>query len=292
MDQENYSLDEIREGIDRVDQQIRTLFLERMELARQVARVKARTEDRIYKPDREALILEKQTEGIDEQILMEYRALLRRMMEISRKYQYGLTMKMRSCFPFSFEQGEIPFRTLAMLREELFICDFCSRDLVRTGCSFEEIGSWIRSGETDAGAGIIEKIGRGVSDPLNTMLMRFDLYISQCRVITVGEDKYKVVLFTPKLTVRADHNRLKIVFVIPNRSGALGSIFSMISDYGVNLTEVHSIPYRSGQEWNYRFFAELEINLLREDAQALLYQLSQETADLRLLGSYHCEGDF
>ena len=66
----------------------------------------------------------------------------------------------------------------------------------------------------------------------------------------------------------------------------------MISDYGVNLTEIHSMPYQDEEDWNYRFFAELSLNLLQQEAKALVYQLSCETQDLKLLGSYFCEGDF
>ena len=45
-------LSEVRKNIDRVDGEIRKLFMERMSLADQVACIKAETEDVIYKPDR------------------------------------------------------------------------------------------------------------------------------------------------------------------------------------------------------------------------------------------------
>ena len=45
-------LSEVRKNIDRVDGEIRRLFMERMSLADQVACIKAKTEDVIYKPDR------------------------------------------------------------------------------------------------------------------------------------------------------------------------------------------------------------------------------------------------
>ena len=47
------TLADVRKNIDRVDKEIKKLFRERMELADQVAQVKAETEDDIYKPDRE-----------------------------------------------------------------------------------------------------------------------------------------------------------------------------------------------------------------------------------------------
>ena len=54
------TLEEVRKNIDRVDGKIRELFIERMGLADQVARIKAETEDTIDKPEREAVILKKQ----------------------------------------------------------------------------------------------------------------------------------------------------------------------------------------------------------------------------------------
>ena len=86
------TLEEVRKNIDRVDGQIRELFIERMGLAEQVARIKAQTEDSIYKPEREAVILEKQSKNMDPHLVKEYKALIKRIMEVSRKYQYGRTL--------------------------------------------------------------------------------------------------------------------------------------------------------------------------------------------------------
>lgn len=56
----------IRQDINDVDEQIRALFLKRMSLALEVAQTKAETDDKIYKPDREAEIIQKRTAGMDE----------------------------------------------------------------------------------------------------------------------------------------------------------------------------------------------------------------------------------
>ena len=36
----------------------------------------------------------------------------------------------------------------------------------------------------------------------------------------------------------------------------------------------------------------MNANIDTKEIRALIYQLSQETADLKILGSYACEGDF
>ena len=48
----------IRSDINSVDSAIRELFLLRMSLAHEVAETKAQSDDKIYKPDREAEIIE------------------------------------------------------------------------------------------------------------------------------------------------------------------------------------------------------------------------------------------
>lgn len=285
-------LDRIRAEIDRVDRQIRSLFEERMMLADQVARVKARTEDTIFKPDREASIIKKQTEGIDSSILREYTALIKRIMEISRKYQYGRTMELRDCFPYPYCKSAPDLHKAAMVKEELYACRQFSRDKVLTMDSFEEVGDAIVRGQVDAGIGILEEVGVGVSDELHNMLLQKDLYIMGCDLYEDRGVRRKVVTFIRDLLVLPDHNRIRLVFECRNRYGSLASILSMISDYGVNLTEIHSRPFYEEKGWNYRFFAELEAYMDQPEIRAMIYQLSQETSSLKILGSYSCQGDF
>ncbi len=286
------TLEEVRKNIDRVDGQIRELFIERMGLAEQVARIKAQTEDAIYKPDREAVILERQSKDMDPHLVKEYKALIKRIMEVSRKYQYGRTLELRNCFPFQFEAEEKTPETVAVCCAEMYICIEYPREKLRMADSYTEIAGMLLEGKADAGMGIIEEVGHTVSDTLNTMLAEHQLYINRCRIAENRHGKKKVVEFSRHLVVRKEDNRLKLVFVCPNRSGMLGSILSMISDYGVNVTEIHSMPYMDGEDWNYRFFVELGVNLLEDEAKALIFQLSEETQDMQILGSYFCEGDF
>ncbi len=285
-------LSEVRENIDRVDREMRTLFVERMQLADQVARIKAETADVIYKPDREEAIIQKQIAGMNPSLVREYTAFIKRMMEVSRKYQYGRTLDLRRCFPFTYREEEPVIQKPAMVKEELYSCQGFSRDLVLTVDSYDQIGEMIRKKEADAGMGIIEEIGVGVSDELHNLLVAEHLYIKDCHILTEGESRKKVVTFTDCLYVLPHHNRVKILFECPNRSGSLGSILSMIADYGVNLTEIHSRPFREDEHWNYKFFAELDANIGSKDHRALLFQLSQETMYLQILGSYFCQGDF
>lgn len=84
------TLAEIRKEIDRIDPQIKELFLQRMEAAKHVAEVKYASGDEIYKADREAEILTRLSEDVAPELKIEYTAFVRKMMEVARKYEYGL----------------------------------------------------------------------------------------------------------------------------------------------------------------------------------------------------------
>lgn len=282
------TLEEVRNKIDIVDKQIKTLFEERMILADAVASVKAQSEDAIYKPDREEAIITRLTEDVDDSIKKEYIALIKRIMEISRKYQYGRTLELRNCLDVSVVTEEPEVTKLAMLKNELYICQGYSRDLVKTVDNYGQMMEMLASGTVDAGMGIFEDISYGVSDTLHEALTMHALYIYRCDAVMDGGHRKKVVTFGKNLIVCENHNRLKIMFVCRNKSGSLASVLSMISDYGVNLTEIHSVPFRR-DEWNYRFYIEMDGNLLTKETQALVFQLMNETEEFKILGSYFCE---
>ncbi len=282
------TLDEVRLNIDKVDKEIKALFKERMMLADNVARVKAETEDVIYKPDREERMISNLTGDVEDNIKMEYTALIKRIIEISRKYQYGRTLELRDCFDVDFVTDEPEVSSIAMVKSELYICQDYSKDCVVAVDNYQQVMELIEENRVDAGMGILEDISYGVSDALHEMLTNSGLYIYRCSVVQENGHNKKVVTFADKLVVKENHNRLKVMFVCKNKSGSLSSVLSMIADYGVNLMEIHSAPDRK-ENWNYRFYIELSANLLKKDIQALIFQLMNETMEFHILGSYYCE---
>lgn len=285
-------LDEVRREIDMVDAGIKESFKKRMELAEQVAIVKSENSDDIFKPEREKQIIENLTGDVSEDIVMEYTALLKRVMEISRKYQYKKTMELVDGLAHEYISESKPLNKAVMLKPELYICSGdISKDIVTTVDSYDQMGLLVENGSADAGIAISEEVGRDVMAGLHTLLCEKGLFINRCDVVNDSGVKKKVVTFSKDFVVRENDNRMKIMFICQNREGSLAGILSMIADYGVNLTEIHSRPNRK-KDWNYEFYAELLANYGREDIQALVYQLENETDEFRILGSYECEGDF
>lgn len=285
---EKVNLSDIRKEIDEVDGRIKTLFERRMVLADQVARVKAESGDVILKPDREQAIIRRLTQDVDPSIRKEYTALIKRIMEISRKYQYGRTLQLRDALHLDTVSEMPEIRQAAVKKEEAYLVEnYAGTDLCFVE-NDEDLCDAILSGKADAGIGVLENIGVGVSDSLHRILIENPLYINRCRITEDGKYRKKLVLISPRLVVRSSDDRLKIMFVCRNHSGSLASVLSMIADYGVNLTEIHSKPDRN-RNWNYIFMVEMAAALSTQEIRALVYQLMNETDQFRILGSYSCE---
>lgn len=80
-------LTQIREMINALDDTMHQTFLQRLNCSAQVAEVKLQTGDCVYKPQREQEILARFSGEEDEAVL--YRLYIRKVMQLSRYYQYG-----------------------------------------------------------------------------------------------------------------------------------------------------------------------------------------------------------
>lgn len=89
--EEKRTLSEIRAQIDAIDPQIRELLMKRLDLSYLVAQAKEDSGDiTIYRADREDEILERLGRDVPEDRRAGYLAVVRKIMETSRMYQYGL----------------------------------------------------------------------------------------------------------------------------------------------------------------------------------------------------------
>jgi chorismate mutase len=84
-------MEEVRKEIDSIDRQIQELLMKRLDCSYQVAQLKKASGDRtIYRADREQEILEHLGKAVGPDRRKEYLAVIRKIMETSRMYQYGL----------------------------------------------------------------------------------------------------------------------------------------------------------------------------------------------------------
>ncbi len=89
------SLEKVRERIDKVDTQMKPLFLKRMECGRYVAEAKAATGGDVFVPERERSIIKNRASDVSADVSDEYVMFLRDLMSINRRYEYGLLPDMQ-----------------------------------------------------------------------------------------------------------------------------------------------------------------------------------------------------
>lgn len=84
-------LKEIRAKIDNIDNEIKALMKKRLDCSKEIAESKIASGDiKIFRPDREEAILERLGSEVPEDRRAGYLAVVRKVMETSRMYQYGL----------------------------------------------------------------------------------------------------------------------------------------------------------------------------------------------------------
>ena len=89
--EKSMTLEEVRCQIDSIDAEIRELIMKRLDCSKNVAMAKQASGNLvIYRADREAEILERLSQGVPEDRKAEYLAVVKKVMETSRMYQYGL----------------------------------------------------------------------------------------------------------------------------------------------------------------------------------------------------------
>ena len=95
------------------------------------------------------------------------------------------------------------------------------------------------------------------------------------------EEMNKLNELTQELMVSEEHNRIDMLISVTDQSGSLGNILSMVGDYKVNIKEIKSLT-----DDKYDFAITLDGNLLNDNMKALVYQLSKETAAMKIVKSY------
>lgn len=80
-------------------------------------------------------------------------------------------------------------------------------------------------------------------------------------------------------------DKTSLIFTLPDESGALVSVLTILAREGINMKKLESRPVRT-EKWGYLFFADLECDLSGEMYVALKKELAAACHHVRILGSY------
>ncbi|MGL5438994.1 MAG: chorismate mutase [Filifactoraceae bacterium] len=84
------SLEIKRREINRVDRQIRELFVERMEIAREIGEFKKLNGLEVEDKQREIIMIEKNVSVVQDELRLYYKELLEKLIDLSKRYQLDL----------------------------------------------------------------------------------------------------------------------------------------------------------------------------------------------------------
>lgn len=181
-------LPEIRADINGVDEQIRELFLKRMSLALEVAETKAETDDKIFKPDREAEILEKRAAGMEEELRLKYVALLQSMIRASREYQYSQTLRRApskfpiDAMPQALSPKTVYYQGVPGAYQELAARSLFPETEPQHVPTWEQVFQSVRDGVVDAGVVPVENTTAGTVSEVYDLLLQYDLSINRSTI--------------------------------------------------------------------------------------------------------------
>lgn len=95
----------------------------------------------------------------------------------------------------------------------------------------------------------------------------------------------RFVVVSPALELRPGRDKIAAVFTLPHQAGSLHEILTVFAVHGLNLQKLESRPIPD-RGWEYRFFVEFSGDLTVPNMEGTLHELSQLSADLRILGNF------
>ncbi len=184
------TLNDLRIKIDEIDLKIKELFLQRMKVAEEVAECKSRTGDKILKPEREEEVIERLTAGLDDEKKLSYTSFQKKVMEVSRTFQYRRLLELGAGFAPEFLEEEpavkavcyqgLPGSYSELAAGNLFPdAGYCSVE------TFEDVFLAIGGGKAQAGVVPLENTTAGSVYEVYDLLMKHDLFINYCEIVKV-----------------------------------------------------------------------------------------------------------
>ena len=95
----------------------------------------------------------------------------------------------------------------------------------------------------------------------------------------------RFVAVSPVPELREGRDKISALFSLPHQAGSLHEILTIFAVHGLNLLKIESRPIPD-RGWDYLFFLECSGDLLAPGMDGVLHELSQLSADFRVLGNF------
>ncbi len=113
----------------------------------------------------------------------------------------------------------------------------------------------------------------------------YGLEILKKGINNVKDNKTRFISVTRQPLIKTSADRISISFIVPHESGFLANILSAVSDYDINILNIHSVPIQE-KPWEYRFYMDIKGNINDDKIKAILIMFKMELSEIKFLGNY------
>lgn len=279
---------QLRQEIDRVDEQLVQLFVQRMNISSHIADYKKEQQIPIFDPNREREKLNSVAQAVDPAFESSVKVLYSLLFELSRSYQSEKNATETALFQTIAQAIE---KTDKLLPSQAIIACQCTDDprvsaglerLIKSPSPlfFHTLDGVISAVEQEMCPYGLLSLDDGVVD----LLCSHGFYIVRTIRIPHTDGTFtRYALFGKQLEIYPGADRTTLALVLPNCPGSLYRVLARLYALGLNVARISSRPM---DDYRMRFYFDLETSVYSREFLHLMCELEDLTAQFRYLGSY------
>lgn len=282
-------LNELRKEIDRVDDELVRLFVQRMEVSAQIADYKKDHGIPIFVPTREAEKLRDVAQKAGSDMEVYTKVLYSMLFELSRGYQSKRNAQRTALYG---RISDAIASTPKLMCKDAFVACFgaedenaqmvCQKMFGQVGMmpfkNMEGILSAVAQGMCRYG--IVPM--RGSKKQVYDLLTAKDLFIVRCFRL---HDQAQYICVSKQLEIYPGADRSTIRMALSDRPGALYKVLARLYTLGINVVGLESRPIAE-KDFQGMFYFDLETSVYSEEFVQLICELEDLCEDFAYLGSY------
>jgi len=296
MSQDLPTLDQIRQEIDSIDQQIADLINQRAKCANTVGEVKKASGEKdiiYYRPEREAQVLRAIDEVFRE---VESGNVNYGVVPVENSTEGVVTHTLDSFLDSSIHIcGEVVLR----IHQNLMISDVTNKEKITRiyshPQSLAQCRKWL-----DLNYPLAERISvssnaeaakrikgewNSAAIASTTAAELYDLTVLNERIEDEPDNATRFLIVGTQKIPPSGGDKTSLVVSVRNKPGALHDILEPLHRLKVDMTRLQSRPSKNSA-WNYVFFIDVKGHRDEEHIKGAIKEVAEQAADLKILGSY------
>ena len=278
-------LNELRLEIDKIDDQLVRLFVQRMEVSARIADYKKENNLPIFVPTREAEKLLDVAAKAGPEMAQYTKVLYSMLFELSRGYQSQLRAARTALFA---RISQAITDTEKLLPKDTAVACLSADVDAQMLCQKRFAGPVLQFKSADGTLSAVkEGLCRYGMIPLENMKQLYDRLTEQnlyiVRAFRLGDRQYLCI--GRELEIYPGADRSSIRMALSDRPGALYKVLSRLYTLGINVVRVESRPIAQ-QNFQAMFYFDLETSVYSGEFVQLICELDDLCQEFAYLGSY------